>query len=203
MEEAYLEKIIEKVNSGVSLEDWFADLENSEEIKEEPFKSFCIVIPRRLWEQIRELPSFKAGISASGRGRPRLHSPKKVFSAILTKAYNASTWREFEELFGIPSTTAYDQFQRWKEAGLFDEIHKLRVQCHRGHHDIEWSWLKEFPAFRAHLEPEKDRTPKVPANKEDEKMYRMISFTARGNPRKNRIQGHILRKIRDHFHRSA
>lgn len=207
MYEAYLAKLVKKVNDGVPLQDWFNDaeedapVETPTEAPEDAPRSFLLIPPRRLWEQVRALPQYKAGISGSGRGRPRRHSPKMIFGVILTKAYGAYRWRELEEMFGIPSTTAYDQYRRWKKAGLFDELHKLRVQCRHGHHDINWIWIKFFDRFRDHLEPE--REPKVSENEEDAKMRRLLDFTARRTPRKYTIRAHILRKVRDHFHKAV
>lgn len=195
-----INKIIKKVNDGITLDEWLSEAQESE--SQEQQSSFCLNLPRRLWEQIRCLPSYQAGISNSGRGRPRLHNPKRLFCAVLTKAYfGYPAWHEFDVLFDIPSTTAYDQFSRWKISGLFDELSELRVQCHRESHEIDWTWLKSFDHFKTNIEPY--REPKDSNSKEDERMYHTLNFTARGTPRKNRIQSHILFKVREHFHKAV
>lgn len=196
----YLEEFIKKVNEGVPPQDLIADRETEAE-GQEPSSLLSFNLPRRLWEQIRGLPEYKAGISGSGRGRPRLHSPKKVFSAILAKAFYGCSWREIEEMFGIPAMTAHDQFRRWKKSGLFEVLQELRVQCHHGHHDIDWTWIKFFDRFKEHLAPE--REPRESTNEEDERMLRLLTHTARRTPRKNDVQVRILRRVRDHFQRSA
>ena len=67
--------------------------------------------------------------------------------------------------------------------------------------DIDWTWLKSFDHFKTNIEPEKE--PEDSDSKEDERMFRTLNFTARGTPRKNRIQSHILFKVKEHFHKAV
>lgn len=179
MEDIDAEKLIEQMLAdGADLKKLMAALS-----KLERDATFRLVTPRRLWNQIRSLPQFRTE-NRSTRGRPRRHNTKFVFDAILTKAYlGGLSWRGFEAAFGISGTTAFDQYMRWQKAGLFDELSKLKIRCHRGAHEVNWIWLKGFEAFRKNLQPDFDR-----GNNLAGKILYRLKYTTRGTPRKNRIR---------------
>ena len=54
------------------------------------------------------------------RGVPRVND-RRVLNGILWRFRTGSPWRDIPERYG-PSTTGYNRFVRWREAGVWDRI---------------------------------------------------------------------------------
>lgn len=54
------------------------------------------------------------------RGVPRVND-RRVLNGILWRFRTGSPWRDIPERYG-PSTTYYNRFVRWREAGVWDRI---------------------------------------------------------------------------------
>ena len=54
------------------------------------------------------------------RGVPRVND-RRVLNGILWRFRTGSPWRDIPERYG-PSTTCYNRFARWREAGVWDRI---------------------------------------------------------------------------------
>ncbi len=54
------------------------------------------------------------------RGVPRVND-RRVLNGILWRFRTGSPWRDIPERYG-PSTTCYNRFVRWREAGVWDRI---------------------------------------------------------------------------------
>ena len=54
------------------------------------------------------------------RGVPRVND-RRVLNGILWRFRTGSPWRDIPERYG-PSTTSYNRFVRWREAGVWDRI---------------------------------------------------------------------------------
>jgi transposase len=54
------------------------------------------------------------------RGVPRVND-RRVLNGILWRFRTGSPWRDIPERYG-PSTTCYNRFGRWREAGVWDRI---------------------------------------------------------------------------------
>ena len=77
------------------------------------------------WELIADLfPPLQ------GNGRP-FHDHRSMVNAMFWVLNTGSPWRDLPERFG-PWQTAYNRFNRWRKAGIWDRLMDAIVKAHDG-----------------------------------------------------------------------
>ena len=64
------------------------------------------------------------------RGVPRVDD-RRVLNGILWILRTGSPWRDLPERYG-PYTTAYNRFNRWRKAGVWDRLMDAVIKAHDG-----------------------------------------------------------------------
>ena len=64
------------------------------------------------------------------RGVPRVDD-RRVLNGIFWVLRSGAPWRDLPERYG-PYTTAYNRFNRWRKAGVFDRLMDAIVKAHDG-----------------------------------------------------------------------
>jgi len=76
------------------------------------------------WKAIKPLLPNKP------RGVPRVDD-RRVLNGIFWVLRSGAPWRDVPERYG-PYTTAYNRFNRWRKAGVFDRLMDAVIKAHDG-----------------------------------------------------------------------
>ena len=76
------------------------------------------------WKTIQPLLPTKS------RGVPRVDD-RRVLNGIFWVLRSGSPWADVPERYG-PATTIYNRFNRWRKAGIWDQLMSAIVQAHDG-----------------------------------------------------------------------
>ena len=82
-----------------------------------------------------DLTDFERGVIApllpnKSRGVPRVDD-RRVLNGIFWVLRSGAPWRDLPERYG-PYTTAYNRFNRWRKAGIWDGMMDVITQAHDG-----------------------------------------------------------------------
>jgi len=66
-----------------------------------------------------------------GRPGPRRKDDRRVLNGIFWALRTGAPWRDLPERYG-PYTTAYNRFNRWRKAGVWDRLMDVVTQAHGG-----------------------------------------------------------------------
>ncbi len=93
-------------------------------------------IPDALWERIEPiLPAETAGPKGGRPWKPARECMDGIFYVLRT----GCQWKALPRTFGAPSTV-HDRFQRWRVAGVFEELWKQGLSEYDQLHGIDWQW---------------------------------------------------------------
>lgn len=70
-------------------------------------------------------------ILPTGRPGPRRKDDRTVLNGIFWVLRTGAPWRDLPERYG-PYTTAYNRFNRWRKAGIWDQLMDAVVETHGG-----------------------------------------------------------------------
>jgi len=66
-----------------------------------------------------------------GRPGPRRKDDRRVLNGIFWALRTGAPWRDLPEHYG-PYTTAYNRFNRWRKAGVWDRLMDVITKAHGG-----------------------------------------------------------------------
>ena len=66
-----------------------------------------------------------------GRPGPARKDDRRVMNGIFWVLRTGAPWRDLPERYG-PYTTAYNRFNRWRKAGVWDRLMDVVVKAHGG-----------------------------------------------------------------------
>ena len=66
-----------------------------------------------------------------GRPGPKRKSDRRVMNGIFWVLRTGAPWRDLPERYG-PYTTAYNRFNRWRQAGIWDRLMDAVTKAHGG-----------------------------------------------------------------------
>jgi transposase len=66
-----------------------------------------------------------------GRPGPRRKDDRRVLNGIFWALRTGAPWRDLPERYG-PYTTAYNRFNRWRKAGVWDRLMDVITKAHGG-----------------------------------------------------------------------
>jgi transposase len=66
-----------------------------------------------------------------GRPGPRRKDDRRVLNGIFWVLRTGAPWRDLPERYG-PCTTAYNRFNRWRKAGIWDQLMDAVTKAHGG-----------------------------------------------------------------------
>jgi transposase len=81
------------------------------------------LLPDNIWEQI--VPLLPLARRKRRMGRPRMND-RAAMNAILYRLKTGCAWKALPRSLGA-SSTIYDRFQEWREAGLFERLRQIGV----------------------------------------------------------------------------
>jgi transposase len=65
----------------------------------------------------------------NGRPGPRRKDDRRVLNGIFWVLRTGAPWRDLPERYG-PYTTAYNRFNRWRKAGVWDRLMDVVIKAH-------------------------------------------------------------------------
>ncbi len=93
-------------------------------------------IPDALWERIEPiLPAETAGPKGGRPWKPARECMDGIFYVLRT----GCQWKALPRTFGAPSTV-HDRFQRWRVAGVFEELWERGLSEYDEVQGIDWQW---------------------------------------------------------------
>jgi transposase len=66
-----------------------------------------------------------------GRPGPKRKDDRRVMNGIFWVLRTGAPWRDLPERYG-PYTTAYNRFNRWRKAGVWDRLMDVVIKAHGG-----------------------------------------------------------------------
>ena len=67
----------------------------------------------------------------TGRPGPKPQNNRRVLNGIFWMLRTGAPWRDLPERYG-PYTTAYNRFNRWRKAGIWDRLMDAVIKAHDG-----------------------------------------------------------------------
>ena len=92
-----------------------------------------------LWSKIEPLLPKHTNTHRFGGGRPRADD-RKCLNGILFVLRTGCQWNALNATGICPSSTAYDRFAEWVQAGVFLKLWALALQDYDKLKGIDWSW---------------------------------------------------------------
>ncbi len=93
-------------------------------------------VPDELWERIEPLIDELDPPKATGRPR---EDRRKVLDAIIFRLRTGCQWNHIPRIFGDDSTI-HRTFQRWQQAGLFEQIWAMLIEECEELGAVDWQW---------------------------------------------------------------
>ena len=116
------------------------------------------LVPDELWALVE--PLLPKHPYVPGVGKPRV--PDRVcLTGILFVLKTGLPWEDFPQEMGCCGMTLWNRLNEWREAGVWDQLHRLLLDKLRGADEIDFSRvIVDSASIRAvHGGKKRDRTP--------------------------------------------
>src|SRR5512143_199162 len=100
-----------------------------------------------LWKVLAPLLPVRVNTHRFGGGRPRV-ADRRCADAIFYVLRTGCQWSALTQTDLCATSTAYDRFQEWGEAGVFLKLWQAGVERFDELQGIDWSWLSMDGAMK-------------------------------------------------------
>jgi len=97
------------------------------------------LVSDELWAEIQPLLPVHVNTHRFGGGRPRADD-RKCMNAIFFLVRTGCQWNALDATGICPSSTAYDRFREWVQAGVFQRLWEAGLLEYDQKKGLDWTW---------------------------------------------------------------